>query len=103
MHSVYVTVAAEAQVGLHLIQNLVWNAEVHVFNLVTDAWEMALSFVNNVSAAVPWMMKLVSAAMVTENGNVEDAAGLVWNIVHCAVVKDLNSGNTLAENVDKQE
>jgi hypothetical protein len=49
------------------------------------------------------MMKLVSAAMVTENGNVEDAAGLVWNIVHCAVVKDLNSGNTLAENVDKQE
>jgi hypothetical protein len=49
------------------------------------------------------MTKLVLAAMVMENGNAEDAAGQEWNIVHYAVVKDLNSGNTLAKYVVEQE
>ena len=49
------------------------------------------------------MTKLVSAAMVTENGNVEGAAGPVWNIVHCAEARDIRNGNILAKYVVEQE
>jgi len=48
-------------------------------------------------------MKIVLAAMVTENGNAEDAAGPVWSIVHCAVVKGIRNGNTPAKYVEEQE
>ena len=49
------------------------------------------------------MMKLVLAAMVTENGNAEGAVVQVWNIVHYVVVRDIRSGITLAKLVVKQE
>lgn len=49
------------------------------------------------------MVKLVLAAMVTGDGHAEGAEVMVWNIVHYAVVKDIKSGNILAEDVDKPE
>jgi len=49
------------------------------------------------------MEKLVLVVTVTEDGHAEGAEVMVWNIVHYAVVKDIKSGNILAEDVDKPE
>lgn len=95
-------VAAEAQVGLLKII-LVSNVVHPDGNLVTDALETALNYVSNVSAVVPSMMKLVLAAMVTDNGNVEGAAVQVKNFAHYAEVKDIRNGNTHAKDVVKLE
>jgi hypothetical protein len=64
---------------------------------------MALSFVSSVLEVVLLMTKLVLAAMVTENGNVEGVVVQVQSIVHYVEVRDISSGNTLVVHVDKLE